>query len=273
MPSARARDFQLTQHGRMRLYSTEELMDMPPPRWQVGGLIPEKSFSVLYGPSGVGKSFEAIDISMSVGSGLHWADRPTQKGYVVYVSAEGTAGLGQRVKAWMLDTGLDHRDVDIAWLPEAISLHSDEDLDALFARFDELERDPTLMVVDTLARCFEGDENSTEDMSRFVKGVDRIRMKFDCTVLAIHHTGASGDKERGNTALRAASDAMIRMIPGVLGGKPSGSHLRDPEGFTLVVSKQKDAVAGPMGIGRLRSVKGTTSAVADLEWLDENEGL
>lgn len=240
---------------------------MPPPEFIVRGMIPEKSFAVLYGPSGVGKSFEAIDVAMSVGSGLPWAERPTRKGHAVYVSAEGTSGLGQRVKAWVVDRGLEFGDIDIAWLPEAISLHSDEDLDTLFARFEELERDIDIVIIDTLARCFEGDENSTEDMSRFVKGVDRIRFTYGCTVLAVHHTGSGGERERGNTALRAASDTMIRMIPGVLGAKPGGVHLRQPEGFTILADKQKDAEPGVVGVGRLRGIAGTKSAVADIEWL------
>lgn len=265
-PSARPTDFTLTGAGRLRLYSTEELMAMPPPKWLVEGLIPERSFSVLFGPSGVGKSFVAIDLALSVASGLHWAGRSTKPGFVVYVSAEGTAGLGQRIKAWMIDRGLEPADVDIAWLPEAVSMHSDEDLLALFNRFEELQRDPTLIIIDTLARCFDGDENSTEDMGKFVKGVDKIRSRFQCSVMAVHHTSIEGGRERGNGSLRAASDTMVRLLPGILGERAGTKYRQLLCEFSMLADKQKDAPPGPVGLGRLRHVEGTTSGVVDIEW-------
>jgi RecA-family ATPase len=272
VPSARLRDFALTSEGALRVYSTDELMRMHPPQWQVGGLIPENSFGVLYGPSGCGKSFVAIGLALSVASGLPWASRPTTKGFVLYVSAEGTAGLGQRVKAWMLDATLDSSDVDIAWLPEAISIHSDSThIDTLFERFEEMGRAPSLVIIDTLARCFDGDENHTEDMGNFIRGVDKIRHGYGCSVLAVHHTNAAAERERGNGALRSASDTMVRMMPGILGSK-AGSQLRAAQDtFTILTDKQKDAEAGPIGIGRLRSIDATTSCVADIEWLDPSE--
>jgi hypothetical protein len=86
-------------------------------------------------------------------------------------------------------------------------------------------------VIDTLARCFEGDENQQEDMGRFVAGVDRLRRELTCTVLIVHHTRLDGDRERGNTAFRGAADAMISV-----------KRKKGPQG-TITVSndKQKDA--------------------------------
>lgn len=270
MPSPRPSDFALTTAGALRIYSTDELMHMPPPLWQVEGLIPENALAVLYGPSGCGKTFEAMNIALSVASGLPWHTRKTTKGFVLYVSGEGRAGLGQRINAWMLDTTLDHRDVDIAWLPEAIDVYAgSEHIDILFNRFEEMEVAPDFVVIDTLARCFVGDENKTEDMGNFIRGCDRLRNSFGCTVLVVHHTNTEQARERGNGALRGATDAMIRMLPGVLGAKSSSPFNRSQETtYTLMVDKQKDAPFGPIGIGKLRPIHDTTSCVTDLEWVD-----
>lgn len=47
---------------------------------------------------------------------------------------------------------------------------------------------PKMIVIDTLARSFVGkDENSATDMGLFVRNIDLIRERFDCTVLAVHH--------------------------------------------------------------------------------------
>lgn len=273
MPSARPSDFALTSAGALRLYSTDELMHMAPPLWQVEGLIPENALAVIFGPSGAGKTFEAINLGLSVASGLPWHGRATTKGYVLYVSGEGRAGLGQRVNAWMLDATLDSRDVDIAWLPEAIDVYAgSEHIDILFNRFEEMDVTPDLVVIDTLARCFIGDENKTEDMGDFVRGCDRLRTSFGCTVLVVHHTNTEQARERGNGALRGAADAMIRLMPGVLGAQAASPFNRSQETtYTLLVDKQKDAPHGPIGIGKLRPIEHTKSCVCDLEWVRDEE--
>lgn len=275
MPSPRARNFSYTRDGALRFYDVEELENFPPPRWLVERLIPENAFAVIYGPSGCGKSFETIDIACSVATGLPWSGRMVDAGFVLYVSAEGRVGLGQRLKAWRLAHRLDVEDMRgrIALLPEAVSLHGESDhIDILFKRFDELDQIPALVVVDTLARCFDGDENKTEDMGRFIKGIDRIRGQYGCAVLAVHHTGKGMDSERGNGALRAASDTMIRMMPGILGSKAPSPFIRAKETtFTLMVDKMKDAPEDSLGIGRLCPVEGTLSAVPTLEWVTEED--
>jgi RecA-family ATPase len=277
MPSPRSRHFAYTSDGVLRFYDVAELENLPPPSWLVESLLPENAFAVLYGPSGAGKSFLALDIALHIATGLPWNGKMTSPGYVLYVSAEGRAGLGQRLKAWRLDKGLDAEDFTghIALVPEAVSVHGESDhIEKLFTRFEEVEEEPRLIVFDTLARCFDGDENKQEDMGRFVKGVDRFRGRYGCAVLAVHHTGKNGMEERGSGALRAASDTMIHLMPGVLGMKGASPFIRAKETtFTMQVSKQKDAPEADIAIGRLRPVAGTTSCVPSIEWISEAELL
>ena len=46
---------------RFKLYTIEELEDLPDPDWLINGLIPENSLVELYGEPGAGKSFLALD--------------------------------------------------------------------------------------------------------------------------------------------------------------------------------------------------------------------
>lgn len=270
MPSARPTQFALTAPGALRLYSTDELMHLPPPEWLIDDILTistSGSFNVLYGPSGIGKSFIALDAGMSVGAGISWQGRPTRQGLVVYVSAEGVAGLGQRANAWLRGTGLDSNDVHIAWLMESVPVYdASEELDTLLARFDELHEQPALVIIDTLARCFNGNENETEDMGNFIKGCDRIRAECGSAVLAIHHTNASEGRERGNGALRAATDTMIQVMPG------TRAHGHVPGLMTISCSKQKDAAPFAPGIGRLVPVQGTNSVRVKVDWMNGQEG-
>lgn len=223
--------FTLTQSGPLRLYSTTELLGLPAPTWLIDGIMPAGGLVGLYGPPGAGKSFVAIDIAMTVATGLDWMGHPVERGSVVYVSAEGGSGIGKRVLAWLIDRKADPKQANVAWLIESIPIHADSEMMALLLNriIDEARVQPALVVVDTLARCFDGDENAQEDMGRFIAGVDTLRSELKTTVLVVHHTRLGGDRERGNTAFRGAADTMMK-IEG-----EEGSPF-----FTVNCDKQKD---------------------------------
>ena len=225
-------DFTLTSEGDVRLYSTAEILKMPPPSWLIESVIPAGGLVGLVGPPGVGKTFVALDMALSVASGQLWQGLPTQHGRVLYISAEGRGGLSKRVAAWLHDRQIRASMAKLAWLLEAIPVYGDsESVEKLIRRHhEELGFFPDLVVIDTLARCFDGDENIQEDMGRFVAGADRLREEFDATVLVVHHTRLDGERERGNTAFRGAADTMIFV------SKESKQHE-----IVLSCNKQKDA--------------------------------
>ena len=184
---------------------------MPPPEWLIDGVFPAGGLIGLYGEPAAGKSFTTIDIAMSVATGRAWNGHDVKQGFVLYVSAEGGAGIGKRALAWLAHHEVDPREADIGWIVESIPVHVDSDeMQLLLDRVEvEIQREPSLIVVDTLARCFDGDENTQEDMGRFIAGVDKLRHHFRSAVLVVHHTRLGGDRERGNTAFRAAADTMV----------------------------------------------------------------
>lgn len=203
----------MTTPGSLRLYSTAELIALPPPKWLITPLVPEGGLVALYGPPGACKSFVAVDMAMAVATGRDWHGGSVEPGLVLYVSGEGGTGIGKRARVWCEHYAVHPKRVNMAWLTEPIIIQpNSSQIDRLFDRLQhEIQEHPTLVVIDTLARCFEGDENQQEDMGRFVAGVDRLRHELKTTVLIIHHTRLDGDRERGNTAFRGAADAMITV--------------------------------------------------------------
>lgn len=235
--SARPSTFALSSPGPVRLYSTTELLQMKPPTWMIEGLIPHNALVGLYGEPGCGKSFLSIGLALSVATGRDWHGHTVDQGYVLYVSAEGGAGIGKRVHAWLTTYGCDRRtiaNIPIAWLLESIPVYagSDEMAQLVERITTEVDRIPTLVVVDTLARCFDGDENQQQDMGRFIAGVDHLRSLWDATVIVVHHTRLAGDRERGNTAFRGAADTMLHVEKQQLGKS---------RGLRLTCNKQKDS--------------------------------
>lgn len=85
-------------------------------------------------------------------------------------------------------------------------------VDLCLAAADELQEPVRLVVIDTLARSFAGDENSAAEMGAFVRSCDRIRAATGATVLVIHHSGKDAEKgARGSSALRAACDFEFKV--------------------------------------------------------------
>ena len=179
-------------------------------RWIVKGLIPEDSMGMIFGASGTYKSFIAIDLAMHVASGLDWADQRTKPGPVVYIAAEGGAGINRRLKAWRSQFGLvEAGNIHICITP--LLMTSKEELGHLKKSIAALPKKPSLVIVDTLSQTFNGDENSSSDISDYIRMINaEIRAEFGCTVLVIHHTGHSAaERPRGSSAITANLDFVL----------------------------------------------------------------
>lgn len=260
-----ALNLHFTAPGTLRLYSTQELLNLKPPSWLVDGIIPEGGLAVLYAPPESFKSFVAIDLALCVATGLPWHGRSVEKGYSIYIAAEGGPGIGKRARAWLQHRGIKASKPDIAWLIESIAVQKGSaDIERLMERLDsELDVVPTLVVIDTLAVCFEGNENDNEDMGKFVGAINHLRHEYGTAVLAVHHTRLDGDRERGATALRGGLDTMLAIErPNML-----------DDSITISCAKQKDAEHfADIELKRV-SVEGTNSCVMVLEETDRKEVL
>lgn len=238
---------------RFRLLDDVEIDSLPPPKPLAGNVVGMGELAVLVAPSGHAKTFVALDLSLSVAGGSPWANLAVRQGPVLYVVAEGAAGLGIRVRAWKRAHGVETR-LGVMFLAEAVNLLQAGDVDALLAAARSLPDRPILLVVDTLARCIVGaEENSAKDMGLAIAALDRLRSELGCAVLVLHHTGHNAERERGSSALRAAADTLI-----VLG--------KDGDILTMRCEKQKNSAPFPDMYMRLRVVdlgQGGTSCVVE----------
>jgi|11_taG_2_1085331.scaffolds.fasta_scaffold03715_6 hypothetical protein len=211
-----------------------ELRNMPPVKWLVDGVITKHGFSALYGAPGVGKSFIALDIALSVAYGRAWHDRTVDGGKVLYIAGEGVGGLGKRVKAWETHYGLNDN-VPLQVVPKAVQFRDEADIQELIDTIDHFGGGYRLIVIDTVARSMVGmEENSSSESGIFVAACDRIRTHADCALLAIHHSGKDASRGmRGSNALLGAVDTSLQV-------KAAGK-----ENVLMHVEKQKDAEPVP----------------------------
>ena len=207
-----------------------ELRELPPMEWLVTGAMPKQGVVCLYGPSGVGKSFVALDLALSVAMGTSWLGMETKQGPVVYVAGEGGFGLGNRISAWEGSKGMTVGNEMLLTL-EPIQLRQRDSVHWLLAALTALlgAKKPAMVVVDTFARSFvSGDENSSKDVGEAVDAMQEIVRKTSGLVVLVHHSGKKSATERGSTALRGASDAMFKL-------ERKGANI------VLTCDKQKDA--------------------------------
>lgn len=183
------------------------------------------SLAWLQGKPANGKSFVALDLAGCVGTGTDWQDRGVTQGRVLFVAAEGVAGMRWRVRAWESSYGREM--TGVAWLPMAPQAGNLTEWRALTAIAEEMQ--PALVVIDTQARTTVGlEENSSTDMGLFVHRLEALRKASGACVLVVHHQGRNGEHMRGSTALEGAADTVVQVV-------------KDDELLTIKCAKQKNA--------------------------------
>jgi energy-coupling factor transporter ATP-binding protein EcfA2 len=212
-----------------------ESFDVKEVSYLVRGLIEPGSFVVLYGEAGCGKSTIAVDLAFAVSQGSPWRDRPTKRGMVLHIAGEGARGLRLRQAAYIEHYAVP-RTAPYALLPMAVPFGpaTESELIELVARAaTNIGEPPALVIVDTLARCLTGDENTASDMGRFIGCCDAIRNTTGASLMVLHHAGKDSTKgARGHSSLRAAADTELEVI-----GRANPR--------SLIVRKQRDLELSP----------------------------
>ena len=225
-----------SEHLRIDLLTTQQLLQLPPPTWLMEPLIPENGLVGLYGAPSGGKSFIALDWAMHISEGMAWLGKyATKQSPVIYIAAEGGRGIQKRVRSWM--RAYNKTDLHAMYfLVSPLYVREEGVVEAFLGELERQDIYPGLVVLDTLSRSFgSGEENSSADMGHFVDSVMRIAVGRHMSALIVHHTNATGSRERGHTSFRGSLDAMFSCVSEKNG---DGRIIR----LTLKNDKQKDDV-------------------------------
>lgn len=197
---------------RFQVIPAAEFAQSRPLDWIVKGLLPKAEVGVLYGDSGSGKTFFALDLSGAVARGLNWRDLRTKQGKCAYVCAEGAGGMRGRLKAYARHSGIELEDLPIGIIPDAPNLTQVQDVKDLI-RAIKTFGEVSVVVVDTFAQVMAGaNENSGEDVGKALSHCRQIHKHTGALVLLVHHSGKNSDKgARGWSGLRAAADVEIEV--------------------------------------------------------------
>lgn len=190
---------------------------VPERRWIVEGLVPDRTVTDLSGDGGTGKSLLALQLAIAMSAGRGWLGYVPVAGRVLYLSAEDELDeLRRRAKAILarelLTEGalqqLRIADLTMSSSTELAVLGPDRSL-LMTQLFDQVRDEvaswrPKLVILDTRADVFGGNEIDRVQVRKFVRALRHICLEYDLAVLMLSHpsvTGMnSGTGQSGSTA-------------------------------------------------------------------------
>jgi RecA/RadA recombinase len=229
--------------GKFKMVASGDISSKPID-WLVKGVIPRADIFSIYGASGAGKSFVALDLAAAIARGLSWRGHKVTKGRVAIVAAEGTGGYGGRIQALANKLCIDRADLDIGVFFAQPNILDADDISELVAAILAVG-DVDLVLIDTLAQVTPGaNENTSEDMGRALANCRIIHDATKATIGIIHHAGKDLSRgARGWSGLKGAMDAELEV-----------NRNEETGAREIVVRKQKDGRDGDVFPFKLETV-------------------
>jgi RecA-family ATPase len=194
----------------------------PPRSWQVRGMIPGRTVTMLGGDGGIGKSTLAEQLAVATVADVPWLGISPQPGPVLYASAEDDLDeLNRRLEVISVSYGVDLAALtDLHLLPlagfDAVLAAPDRSgqmaatqlwlsLGYMVQRFE-----PRLLILDTCADVFGGNEIDRRQVRQFIGLLRGLAIKHDLAVLLLSHPSLSGMASGAGTSGSTAWNNSVR---------------------------------------------------------------
>src|SRR2546423_1029534 len=134
-------------------FTEDDIDALPDKEDLIKDILERATVSMIYGPAGTGKTFNALHIAYCVAHGVPWFGHEVKQGKIWYINTEGGRGLKPRTAAWRKEykRGKTSNIEFITW-PVHLKDHSQELLDTI----EEADEKPILLVVDNYSMCAAG---------------------------------------------------------------------------------------------------------------------
>jgi hypothetical protein len=208
--------------------------------WLIEDVVPRAQVGVIYGASGSGKTFFALDMACAVQRGGVWRLKQIEQADTFYIAAEAGNGIKKRIAAYIQAKGAGALPWFVDYQPNLATLES---VHAISASVKLRSASPGLIFVDTMALSHDGDENSSKDMSLLLRNCKVLSDDTGALVVLVHHTGKDESRGmRGSSAIYAGADFVLEI----------SAQEKDHE---MVVDKLKDGERGARFGFRLPAVE------------------
>lgn len=189
--------------------------EQPEPDWLAEPVVERGTSVVVYSPPKAGKSLLLLDVCARLAAGLPVLGHPAREPLrVLYLDAENTrADLAERLRAMHVKAA------DLGARLVYLQFPALQPLDTAAggAQVQALAREhrPDLVVLDTLARFVQGDENEAQTYADLYRHALLALKRLGIAVVRLDHAGKDVQKgQRGSSAKSADVDAVWRLAAG-----------------------------------------------------------
>lgn len=230
---------------------------VPERQWHVTDCIPARTVTILNGDGGIGKSLVALQLAIATAKGTSWLGQPTKSGRTVFISAEDDrdelhrrlCDVARAQNFALADLG----NLTLCSLAGDDALLSSPEGNRKTMRETELFRQieawiakhrPTLIVLDTLADLFGGDEINRAQARQFIGQLRGLCLRYDTTVLLLAHPSLSGMTSGSGSSGSTAWNNSVRSRLYLRRPHGEDSALADPDAREIEVMKANYGRAG-----------------------------
>jgi hypothetical protein len=180
----------------------------PQTQWLVEGLWSDQAVGILGGEPKCCKSFLALDIAVSVASGLACLRQfPVRRaGPVLLFPAEDSLAIvRQRLEgiASAAQVSFQGLPVEVITAP-SLRLDTPTDRQRLSDTVQNLQ--PILLILDPLIRLHRLDENDATQIATLLSYLRQLQRQFQLAVILVHHARKDSNASRPGQALRGSSE-------------------------------------------------------------------
>jgi hypothetical protein len=214
----------------------------PRRRWLLQNLLPLGKVGAIIAPGGTGKSQLALQLAIAVATGTKLAGTwdVGEKGDVLVLTAEDdldeihrrlertvphivklSASAGPDIRQHLFIKALVGCDNLMTRADASNAVAPTEFVERLLLTFAIEFPDLKLIIIDPLSRFRGGNENSAEDVTRWVEQAERLALATGATVVVLHHTNkasysaldVSQGASRGSSAFADGVRFVLNLAP------------------------------------------------------------
>src|SRR3989344_1327545 len=183
--------------------------DFGPEIWFIEKLIPINTITVISGDPESFKTWLTMDIALKAAKGeLFLSKFPTMQKTVLFIDEENTSRMIQK-RYKLLNAS---SDLQIHYLTNTVFKITKSECLNYLEKYIE-EHNIGLVIMDSLIRIHNGDENTARDMSRVYDGLRRLRTNFpNLNIIVTHHHRKQGlGPKNVSQMMRGSSDILASV--------------------------------------------------------------
>ena len=215
----------------------DRLLRTSPParRWLLSGMLPLGIVGMIVAPGGTGKSQLVLQMGVTVATGIPLCDvwQGGERGTALLLLAEDEIdevhrrldriitelspsypAIAADLRKGLLIKSMTAGNNLMTRAPRLGDVEATDYVDRLLMTVSGIS-DLKLIVIDPASRFRGGNENSADDVTRFVEQLERLRQATDATVLVCHHANKASMNPMTGTRGQAATRGSSAMTDGV----------------------------------------------------------